>query len=776
MAVQHDWSRRRLGLFLAMLVALSASILDGAGFFDPFEDALTSWRAETLNRQPTGETVIVEIDARSLAKLRSWPWPRQYHAQAVRRLHRSGASIIAFDVDFSARSDSGDAELAAAIREAGHVILPIFAQRASSRPDDQSYITSRPDEMFSDAWVGGVNIFPDADGVVRDYPAATYINGAVQPSIAALMAEKDNLGDRTFRPDWAIDAGRIPRISFVDLVEGRVPRESLSGKRVLIGATAIELGDRYAVPRYGVLPGVVVQALAAESLVQDRAIQGTGFAVTLLGALLIALLLAPRPLDSPIRYAGICAFTIVAVVAGPLLVQQQGAISVDSSAWLFTALAVACLEASVEARRRLRLRAELDPDSGLPNRSMLEKRLNAPEESSELLVGASIERFEAIRDGIGLAATNEMIRRVAETIGRHAGPVYRLAPDVLGWLVSDERNFAATLHHVQTALREPVVTKAGPIDVTLTAGLARNDRAQAAVLLIEHALSAISSARSLGKSHEWYSGTDPQLRRQLSMMSDLRKAMEQGLLSLSYQPKLSLTTGEIGDAEALIRWSDADGRSLSPDMFIPLAEATGVIHEVTMFALRIATRDLKRWAQQGLVVRAAVNVSALDLHVPDFAKNVLRILREGGVPPEQLTLEVTESALLRSAAEVAATLACLRDSGIRLSVDDYGTGQSTLSYLKHLPVHELKIDKTFVTALAHNENDRIMVRSTIDLAHQLGLQVVAEGIEDGRTLEVLRQLGCDYAQGYFISPPVSPDDFMALATQSGKSSLRARAS
>lgn len=754
---------------VAGLVALSACLLSTWGLFDPAEDALTSWRAKSLASQPTGETVIVEIDARSIAELKSWPWPRRYHADIVRKLHDSDASIIAFDVDFSARSDSGDAEFAAAIREAGHVILPVFEQRSSGRADDRSYITSRPNAAFSDAWVGGVNIFPDEDGVVRAYPAATYIEGAIQPSIATLLAEKDGLSDRSFQPDWAIDVDRIPRLSFVDLLQGRVPAESLHGKRILIGATAIELGDRYAVPRYGVLPGVVVQALAAESLLQDRAISHTGFLVTLLGALVIALLLEPRPLERPVRYGLLCACVVVVIFALPLLVQRQFPLSINSSAWLFTAFAIAAIQAMVEARRRLRLRAELDADSGLPNRSMLEKRLTEANAGSRVLVTAGIERFEAIRDGIGLAATNEMICNTAKSIARHVdSPIYRIAPDVLAWLMSDKEDpeTAPSLNDVQSALRNPVITTAGPIDVTLSLGLARGDSGQVAVLRIEHAQSAIRRARSLGKSREWYSASDPQLRRELSMMSELRGAMEHGRLSLVYQPKLSLATGRIADAEALIRWSDADGHQLPPDRFIPLAEATGVIHEVTAFALQAAANDLKRWARNGTVMRVAVNVSALDLTGPDFVEKVIGILSHTGVPPEQLTLEITESALMRSATDVAAMLTSLRERGIRLSVDDYGTGQSTLSYLKHLPVHELKIDKAFVTSLGHNENDRIMVRSTIDLAHELGLEVVAEGIEDGQTLEVLRQLGCDYAQGYFISPPVRPDELITLVSQS----------
>ncbi len=289
MSSRRDWSAKPLNYALALLVAATAVVFSSAGLFDPVEDALTSSRAGILNRPSTGEVAIVEIDAKSLAELRSWPWPRRYHAEVVRKLHGAGASIIAFDVDFSARSHSGDEEFAKAIREAGHVVLPVFEQNSSGRNEDGRTLASRPDAAFSDAWVGGVNIFPDRDGMVREYPAATMIAGAIQPSIATLVAETHSMGDRSFEPDWAIDKASIPRLSFADVIAGRFSPNDIRGKRVLIGATAVELGDRYAVPRYGVVPGVVVQALAAESLLQDRAIQRTGSAVTIVGILLIVL-------------------------------------------------------------------------------------------------------------------------------------------------------------------------------------------------------------------------------------------------------------------------------------------------------------------------------------------------------------------------------------------------------------------------------------------------------------------------------------------------------
>ena len=329
MITDRDWSRRPLSYLLALLVAMSAALLFAVGSFDPIEDGLTAKRAEMLSRQPTGQTAIVEIDARSLAELRSWPWPRRYHAELVRKLHKAGASIVAFDVDFSARSDSGDPELASAIRDAGHVVLPIFQQKASAVSNNH-VLSSRPDPAFASAWVGGVNIFADPDGIVREYPAATVIDGAIQPSIATLVAEQDSLGDRSFQPDWAIEIAQIPRFSFVDVIKGRVAESDLRGKRLLIGATAIELGDRYAVPRYGVVSGVAVQAIATELLLQHRAMQRTGSAVTLIGMLLIAFLLQPRPLRRLGRYAALCGILLLAIAGGPVLTQLLWPVSVDS--------------------------------------------------------------------------------------------------------------------------------------------------------------------------------------------------------------------------------------------------------------------------------------------------------------------------------------------------------------------------------------------------------------------------------------------------------------
>lgn len=748
-------SERTLAWLAAITIALSATLLSAAGVFDPLEDRLTAERSGYLARDPSGEIGIVEIDARSLAELKQWPWPRAYHAKVVDALHQSGASMIAFDVDFSSPSPSGDAEFAAAIRRAGHVILPIFQQRSSGQAGDSGIIVNRPHGAFDDAWVGGVNIFPDADGLVRQYPAATIVDGQLQPSIAALVAEDGAIGNTSFQPDWAIEARRIPRFSFADVLAGRVPASDLKGKKLIIGATAVELGDRYAVPRYGIVPGVVIQALAAESLLQQRAIKPLGVIVAMVGALLIAAMLAMQSAAPPARFAALALAALILAVAGPIAAQEWLAVSVPSIAWMVVVALSSAAYAVQEARRRLRHRSHYDQDSGLPNRTVLEQAL-ATSGDAPLLATAAIERFEAIRDGIGLDNANSVVRGAADRIAAVVGgPVYRLAPDILGWAIAQSDD-EAMVRDVETALRSAIETPAGPVDIALTFGL-DSDPTSAAVLRIERALAAIGTARALGRTFDRYRGTDPQLRRQLSMMSELRQAMTQGRVHLAYQPKLSLATASVGDVEALVRMVDLDGNMVAPDDFIPLAEETGVVRELTGFVLRAALADLNRWAADGWMMRVAVNISAIDLTAPGFVGMIKGLLEEYRVPPGQLALEVTENALIRSPAAAANALMELRRLGVRLSVDDYGSGQSTLAYLKHLPVHEVKIDKSFVTNVATSRSDSIMVHSTIDLAHDLGLEVVAEGIEDEAALDVLRGFGCDYAQGYLVGKPLDAD-------------------
>ena len=768
-AIGLETAERRQRRFAALLVIAVSGLLLMLGAFEPLENRMTALRAQMLDRAPTGNVAIVEIDARSLAELSTWPWSRQYHAEAIERLHSAGAEIIAFDVDFSASSEpSGDQAFAKALADAAPVILPIFQQSASDQSGRNAIVRSKPAAAFEAAWVGGVNIFPGSDGVVREYPAATIIDGEIRPSIAALLADSDDLGDRTFQPDWAIDAARIPRVSFVDLVKGRIPRQSIAGKRIVIGGTAIELGDRYTVPRYGSVPGVIVQALATESLLQGRTLSRSGAIASMIGILLIGGVLGAGRFK---RFNRSFPPTVVAVILllaiGPVIVQARWPVSLDSIPLLFSVLGCATMRILIEIRRRISLNAMIDGETGLANRLALEARLSELADSSPILATAAIEGFDNIRDVIGTDAVSDLVRQASARIEqRIGGPVYRITPDILAWLQpgpdEDDVSNGTLVLEITELFREPVETYQGKVDVRLTIGLDRDPVASAIVPKIERALAAISTARTAGDTCHWYKGADPAERRQLSLMGDLRRGMAVGEVTIAYQPKLDLKSGQISHAEALVRWHHPIDGLIPPDRFIPLAESTGVVSELTDFVMRAVVADSARLNAAGRQLCIAVNVSAADIASLTFVDRVKRILDENGGRPSNLALEVTENAIIRTPATAISVLTALREHGIRLSIDDYGTGQSTLSYLKQLPVHELKIDKSFVSSICASSSDEIMVRSTIDMAHDLGLQVVAEGVEDAATFQLLSAMGCDFIQGYLVGRPMPFDALCAM--------------
>ncbi|MDQ2751058.1 MAG: EAL domain-containing protein [Actinomycetota bacterium] len=247
----------------------------------------------------------------------------------------------------------------------------------------------------------------------------------------------------------------------------------------------------------------------------------------------------------------------------------------------------------------------------------------------------------------------------------------------------------------------------------------------------------------------------------LALLSDLRRGITRGELVLHYQPKVNTCTSEIQSVEALVRWQHPTRGLLAPDMFIPIAESTAVIHHLTDDVLRQALAQARSWLDHGQMIPVAVNISARSLHDLDFPATVQRHLHDAGVPGRILSLELTESSIMTDPDRALTVLTALAAMGVQLSIDDFGTGYSSMSYLKRLPVCELKIDRSFVKGLVNEPDDVVMVQSALDLGHNLGLVVVAEGVEDAATQDLLAAMGCDQVQGYHISRPVPADQFDA---------------
>ena len=308
---------------------------------------------------------------------------------------------------------------------------------------------------------------------------------------------------------------------------------------------------------------------------------------------------------------------------------------------------------------------------------------------------------------------------------------------------------------------QPIEVAGRRVDVAVSLGVASGEVRGIERLVVDATLAADDALRS-GTFWKRSAADDGDLERSISLMGELDEALAANQIEVFYQPKYNLREDRITSVEALVRWRHPERGFVGPDRFIPLAEKTNRIGPLTLYVLRQVVRDLVKWRGQHDDVTAAVNISAKLLSAASFNSDVETILRSSGVPATALVFEVTESAAMSDPASAIAALQRYRDLGIAVSMDDYGTGQSTLTYLRQLPLSELKIDRSFVQHAHKNRNDSILVRSTIELAHELGIKVVAEGVEDLECLTFLKGCGCDLIQGYFISRPLPLPAFLTM--------------
>ncbi|MEO1766579.1 putative bifunctional diguanylate cyclase/phosphodiesterase [Thiobacter aerophilum] len=408
-----------------------------------------------------------------------------------------------------------------------------------------------------------------------------------------------------------------------------------------------------------------------------------------------------------------------------------------------------------------------DPLTGLANRCLLQDRLSgeiaqAQRQSTSFgVVLLDLDHFKEVNDTLGHEVGDEVLREVArrlvgtvrgeDTVSRLGGDEYVLLLHGLA-----EKNAQVVALKILAALDRPFVWQGNLIDLGASLGVALYPaHGEDASSLIRCADIAMYAAKRSGRGWALYSTEQDRLgRADLSFRSELREAIRNDELVLHYQPKIDLHTRRVVGLEALVRWDHPVKGFLSPDRFILLAEQAGLIGALTEWVLERALRDLVRLHHDGHLLHAAVNLSARSLHDLGLPASIETLLARAGMAPDHLMLEITESAVMANPSDSLAILTELDRMGVRLAIDDFGTGYSSLAYLKRLPVDEVKIDKSFVLDLATNESDAVIVRSTIDLAHNLGLSVTAEGVETQDIWDTLTILGCDCAQGYHMARPM----------------------
>lgn len=431
-------------------------------------------------------------------------------------------------------------------------------------------------------------------------------------------------------------------------------------------------------------------------------------------------------------------------------------------------------------RRLRRTNAELqrlavhDPLTGLPNRTLIMDRLEQAmrearrHEQQMALIMIDLDHFKEVNDTLGHGVGDSLLigvgrkflhaLREPDTLGRLGGDEFAVVlPE------TDREATAVVVEKLLSVLREPIRLDHNSFSVAASMGIAMYpEHGDDASSLMKCADIAMYVAKRNRDDYAFYDSTDDRNRPdRLALLQDLRVAIQQYTMAVAFQPKFDLRSNCVTGVEALARWSHPQRGLVSPYEFIPILEHTGLIKPFTLQILDKSAAFCRACQEKGYRLTVSVNLSAINLHDPALPQQIGEILDRHRLDKRHVTLEITESAIMQEPERCLDILNALNDMGMYLSVDDFGTGYSSLSYLKRLPVKELKIDRSFVSEMIDDKDDAMIVRSTIDLAHNLGLATVAEGVETAQVLERLREMGCDQAQGYLISRPLSPDDLFS---------------
>ena len=423
----------------------------------------------------------------------------------------------------------------------------------------------------------------------------------------------------------------------------------------------------------------------------------------------------------------------------------------------------------IAAREQEILRlAYQDSLTELPNRAMFNARLQEALAQSDrtgrpvTVLVMDLDRFKYINDTVGHNVGDHVLCEVAQRLRAllsNTNVVARLGGDEFAILLdnAEQRDGSRIASQIHKSLEQPILYDGQPMDVGTSIGLAQylQHGTSGGTLLRNADIAMYVAKRNKTGTAIYEAGYDTHQQQHLSLLSDIRRAVEADELRVFYQPKISLDSSAACAVEALLRWEHPTRGFIPQSEFIPFAEHTGYIKALTRWVLEESIRQCAAWLAQGLALRVSVNISTRDLMTRELPDIVSHLLERYAIPADLICLEITESGFMEDPAHAQRILEQLHDIGVHLSIDDYGTGYSSLSYIARLPVDELKIDRSFVSRMTQDDITSMIVRSTIELGHSLGLKVVAEGVEDEASFRFLRELGCDLAQGYFMSRPLA---------------------
>jgi EAL domain-containing protein (putative c-di-GMP-specific phosphodiesterase class I) len=588
------------------------------------------------------------------------------------------------------------------------------------------------------------------------------VQGQQVPSFAAKLANVTGKPGQTFMIDYSIDPSTVPMIAASDVLSGRFDPKMVKGKDVIIGMASEGIGDRYFLPGWGRTAGAYVHIIGAETLKSGKPIH-FGWLPALLIVLGACWVATSR------KSAG-QASVILGASAGVLLLGPVGLEMNQVHADITPALFAVIIVSTVLGWRRWRQRGLVNTVSGLPNLSALRANKTGREQA---LIAARILNYAEITATLSSDQQRQMVDQIVSRlrVGAPDRTLYEGDGGIFAWFEDSTQPVANHVEALYSLFRNPARVDGQPIDLPISFGVEIGS-GRSLTNRLASALVAAEEAAHAGLKWKYH---DPETLEdaswKLSMLSQLDSAVDKGEVWVAYQPKLDLKTRQIVGAEALARWTHPEKGPIAASEFIAAAEQHDRIGKLTDFVLEQAVSAAATVNRRQGPFGIAVNLSARLLGDKGFVLRLRAMLARNGLPAHLLTLELTETAALAGSGSGFDMLAALRDLGVNISIDDYGTGLSTLDYLKKIPASEIKIDQSFVKGMLDNRSDLVMVQSTIGLAHSLDRKVVAEGVEQQAVLDALVEMNCDVAQGYVIGRPMSLESLMKRLTSSRRSSV-----
>ncbi len=743
LAERPENARRRIALW-AIAIGLISGTVDVPM---PLEDFFRLGR-DTLRQHPAdGQTVLVMIDERSLDELGTRDPLRGDDARLIDKIFASGANSIVFDraySDVSTREE--DAKLIAALeRHKGRIFIGSTPEIGVASGGTAQFLTNERFRGMAPmvSMHGKQRVFGFSWGL----PTSSEILGKRVPSISAQLAGVKDLSDRIYRPDFSIDFNTIPIFSYVDVLDGRVAVSTFAGKDVIVAPANRSSPDLFGIQWRGVIAGAQIHALGAQTLREGMPIDLGWWPPLLLVALFI---LYQARQKVPSRRAAV-GFGLLLLVAQALLELVSVHMAVMSA---LVSLAIAAI------RLRNLARSIYRGAGGLVRIEQFYSSEVAPECD---VIALKIRNFATISASLSPAEIDELLAKAEDMLrSAEGGSQFAFHKDTLVWLRDriPESDRSGHLRGLHAVFRTSITVGSQAPDMATSVGLDANhmltlrQRTESAIQCAEdaahHGSVFMISDTPVGEDRSW----------RLQFFSELEKAIQNRDITVAFQPKVSLDTGKVMGAEALLRWNHPVRGPIEPSLVVAYAEEHDRIEMITNFVLDDALREAGRAIAIQPDFSVAVNISALDLRDPGFASQVGKALEKYDFPARNLVLEITETAPIGNDRIAAEIMSELKAMGVRLSVDDFGTGHASLHYLRQIPSDEVKIDRSFVANMAESEEDRTLVKTAIEMIHSLKRTAVAEGVEDEAVSRLLREFGCDAAQGFYYSKAIPMDQLL----------------